>query len=112
MSSIAKTRLIFLDSLVQGLASAGASPSALSQLAQKTTDLRNWFSGIKLKGPGVGIEFGDAEQSDWKETTDLFDQALQKMTEKNRLLIGVDELPVFLLRLMKDDPEKVWPGSA
>lgn len=60
----------------------------------------------KVKGfkiAGVGIDLDTVDNSRWTDIGESLTEALSKSHQEQRLVICVDELPIFVLRLLKQD---------
>lgn len=71
---------------------------------------RNWASKVGniagLSAAGLAIELRDAAPAGWSVLAAELQDAVCGLPPQGRLLIMVDELPVFLLRLLESDPQR------
>lgn len=95
----------FLEVLLSALRDAGVKPGWLKDAQSGINAFRTWLTGIKVKVPGgLGLEFGESGPPEWQTVTKLFDQLFAKLGEEGEgVLIGLDELPIFLARLIRSD---------
>jgi hypothetical protein len=76
--------------------------SVLDELAQKAKALKRFFARANLAGGGVTIEVPDEGAEDWREAGRVFQRLLDQLSlSAGRVLIGIDELPIFLAQLQK-----------
>jgi hypothetical protein len=71
---------------------------------------RKWASKVgniaALSAAGLAIELRDAAPAGWSVLAAELQDAVCGLPPQGRLLIMVDELPVFLLRLLESDPQR------
>jgi len=104
-----RTEADFLENFVAAFTASGIKSSTLQKLADKVTNFKKWLAGTSLKGPGgFGVEIGEhiPSYAGWEEATKAIEQILhEESAQDRRVLIGLDELPIFLARLLKNDPK-------
>jgi len=95
----------FLEILLSALKDAGVKPGLLKDLQNNVSAFRRWLNVKKLNVPGgLGVEFGESGPPEWQTVTKSFDQLFDKVCQdENCMLIGLDELPIFLARLIRRD---------
>ncbi len=92
----------FLEKLIESCRKAGVKLSTLDELAQKAKALKRFLAGTNLGGGGVTIELPDEGAEDWREAGRVFQRLLDQLSSgTTRVLIGIDELPIFLAQLQK-----------
>ncbi len=92
----------FLERLVDSCRAADVKPALLDELAQTARRLKRYFAGASLGGPGVTVQVPEEGPEDWREAGRMFQRMLQQLAGgEQRVLIGVDELPIFLAQLLK-----------
>jgi hypothetical protein len=78
---------------------AGAGGDALGALGRRIKSVK-----IPLPGAGsLGVEFGDEGAEDWTQVAGDVLQLIAQMEE--RWLIYVDELPILLFHMIRNDPQ-------
>ena len=96
------TEASFLERLVDACRAAGVKPGMLDELAQAAKRVKRYFAGTGLATPGVTVQVPEEGPEDWREAGRLFQRVLQQEAGgDNWVLIGVDELPIFLAQLLK-----------
>jgi hypothetical protein len=96
------TEASFLEKLIESCRAAGVKPGLLDDLTQKAKALKRSWAGASVGGAGVTIQIPDGGTEDWREAGRLFQRALQLASAgEKRMLIGIDELPIFLAQLRK-----------
>lgn len=94
----------FLEILVEAFQESGIKPGLLKEVYKKINALRDWLNGIKINIKEIGFEFGKSVPPEWKQATKVFDELFEKLTKNDQVvLVGLDELPIFLSRIMKTD---------
>lgn len=94
----------FLEILAEAFRKSGIKAGWLSNIYKQINAFRNWLNGIKINVSTVGIEFSKSLPPEWRQTTKVFDELFEKLIENNqKVLVGMDELPIFLSRIMKID---------
>jgi hypothetical protein len=96
----------FLEVLAEAFRKSGIKPGWLSNIYRQINALRDWLNGIKINVSTVGLEFSESLPPEWRQTTNVFDELFEKLVDNNKkVLVGMDELPIFLSRIMKMDSE-------
>ena len=85
--------------LLQALKDAGLKLPRGLRAEEIFRRLRNLFKGNKAKAAGVEVEIGGDETGVWDEIGGSLKRVLKEAGESGRVLIAVDELPVFLSKL-------------
>lgn len=94
----------FLEVLAEAFHKSGIKPSWLSKIYRQINNLRDWLNGIKIQVSAVGLEFGKSLPPEWRQTIRVFDELFEKLVDnKQKVLVGMDELPIFLSRIIKED---------
>ena len=96
----------FLEILAEAFRRSGIKQSWLNNIYRQINALRDWLNGIKINVSTVGLEFRKSLPPEWRQTTKEFDDLFIKLADNNKgVLVGMDELPIFLSRIMKMDSE-------
>ena len=96
----------FLEILAEAFRKSGIKPGWLNNIYRQINALRDWLNGMKINVSTVGLEFGKSLPPEWRQTTKVFDELFQKLVDNNqKVLVGMDELPIFLSRIIKIDLE-------
>jgi hypothetical protein len=97
------TEATFLEKLIDACREAGVKLPLLDEMAQKAKALKRFLAGSKLGGGGIQMEIGSDGPQDWREAGRLFERILTQLAKGDqRILLGVDELPIFLAKLQKE----------
>jgi hypothetical protein len=95
------TELAFVQKLYAAAQSIDPARRAVLRLAKGPLD--QFFKRIKKLGVmSVSVELADTAQEQWGQLGEALTQALDKL-EGRRLLL-IDELPIFVLQLQRQDP--------
>ncbi len=96
----------FLEILAEALRKSGVKSGWLNNVYKQINVLRDWLNGIKINISTIGLEFGKSLPPEWRQTTKVFDELFEKLVDnKQKVLLGMDELPIFLSRIIKADPK-------
>jgi hypothetical protein len=96
------TEASLLEKLIEACKTAGVKLPLLDEMAQKAKALKRFLAGSKLGGAGVEIEIGEDGPPDWREAGRLFEKMLAQVSAGGkRVVVGFDELPIFLGKLQK-----------
>ena len=96
----------FLEILAEAFLKSGIKQGWLNNIYRQINVLRDWLNGMKINVSAVGLEFSKSLPPEWRKTTKVFDELFTKLVGDNhKVLIGMDELPIFLSRIMKVDSE-------
>jgi len=96
------TEASLLEKLIESCRAAGVKLTLLDELAQKAKALKRFLGGANLGGGGVTIQLPDEGAEDWREAGRVFQRLLDQLSSNAaRVLIGIDELPIFLAKLLK-----------
>ena len=96
------TEAALLEKLIRGSKDAGIKLPLLDELVKKARALKRFLAGTKLGAEGIEIEIGEDGPPDWREGGLLFQKILKEVSAgEKRVLVGVDELPIFLAKLGK-----------
>ncbi len=105
-----KNEADFLEQLMEGLRDAGIEPSGLDKLKTAIDQLRKWLGGHKVSAAEVSVEIPNNDDgNEWKEVTKQFEAIVESLKGRS-IVFGLDELPIFLARLVKeasDGPSRV-----
>ncbi len=97
------TEASFLEKLIDACREAGIKLPLLDEMAKKAKALKRFLAGSKVGGGGVQLEIGGDGPEDWREAGRLFKKILAQLAEGDeRILLGVDELPIFLAKLQQE----------
>ena len=96
----------FLEILAEAFRKSGIKTGWLSNIYKQINAFRDWLNGIKINVSTVGMEFSKSLPPEWRQTAKVFDELFEKLADNNqKVLLGMDELPIFLSRIMKMDSE-------
>jgi len=96
------TEASFLEKLIDACREADIRLPLLDDMAKKAKALKRFFAGSKVAGGGVQVEIGGDGPEDWRDAGRLFNKILAQVAEGGkRVLLGVDELPIFLSKLQE-----------
>lgn len=102
----------FLDKLESKLAPelASFSEKAMSVIGDAFGKIGGRIKSVKIPVPGAGsfgVELGDSEDEDW---TKIASDVLQLIAQaEERWMIYVDELPIMLFNIIRNDPKHGVP---
>ena len=99
-----------VEAIINSLQAAGLQISWLDWFAGLAKQFRRVVKGGKVKAAGTEIDPGADGPGEWKEVADRIQQLLGDHAAKHeQLLVAVDELPIFLARLDKEEngPKRV-----
>lgn len=69
---------------------------------QNAKALKRFLAGANFGGGGVTLEVPDEGAEDWREAGRMFQRLLDQLSSGvTRVLIVIDELPIFLAQLQK-----------
>lgn len=96
----------FLEILAEAFRKSGIKSGWLNNIYKQINTLRDWLTGIKINVSTVGLEFSKSLLPEWRQITKVFDELFEKLANnRQKVLVGMDELPIFLSRIMKMDSE-------
>ena len=96
----------FLEILAEAFRKSGIKLGLLDNIYKQINVLRSLLDGIKINVSSVGLEFGKSLSPEWRKTTRVFDKLFERLVSNDqKVLVGMDELPIFLSRVMKADLE-------
>lgn len=94
------TEASFLEKLIDACREANIKLRLLDDMAEKAKALKRFFAGSKVGVGGALVEIGGDGPEDWRDAGRLFHKILDQVAEgSERVLLGVDELPIFLAKL-------------
>ena len=98
----------FVRALLQAARDAGIELPRSLRLKETYQRLRDLLKGIKAKAAGGEVEIGGDETGVWDDIADALKGVLKDAGSKGRVLVAVDELPVFLSKLSdaEDGPRR------
>lgn len=100
----AASELAFAKKLYEGVKDHKPARKAIAAIAK--SPLGRFFKSVKKVGLfGASVELGDQAQEQWAQLSEALLGAFGKGTD--RWLLLVDELPIFVLSLLKQDPTGV-----
>jgi len=92
----------FLHELLESIKASEIDLPLLTQVEGMVTRFRQFFRGTTFKGGGIEIELGDSP-ADWDTTAGSLRKLIPTLSGSNRrVLIAIDELPVFLSKLLAE----------
>lgn len=96
----------FLEVLVESFQKSGVKTSLLNKAYKQINTFRDWLNGLKINVSAVGLEFRKSLSPEWRQTTKVFEDLFEKLAYNDqKVLVGMDELPIFLSRIMNTDSE-------
>lgn len=102
----------FVEALIRGLHAAGLKIPWYEQVEGWVRRLRRAVGGTSGKIVGVEVQIGKDEPTDWADIGVRIVGVLREAAAKpDPILIVVDELPIFLTRLAREDRGPVRVGD-
>jgi hypothetical protein len=89
----------FVKALLQAARDAGIDLPLGIQIEQRIQRIRDSLKGFKAEAAGVGIGVGDGEGAVWDDVANDLKSVFREAGKKGRVLVAVDEVPVFLAKL-------------
>ena len=86
----------FVRALLQAVQDGGIELPRRLRVAEVCRKLREALKGSKAKPFGLEVEMSADEMEIWQQIGDALKRVLKGAGEKGRVLVGMDELPVFL----------------
>jgi hypothetical protein len=98
----------FTKTLLSAFVDAGLEVSLGAKILEKLRRFRRELKGSKAKVSGVEVEVGEGEAAVWKELAAVVEPALSGAEAKGRVLVALDELPIFLGKISdaEDGPRR------
>ncbi len=92
----------FLHELLDSLKRSDVELPVLTHIEGAVTAFRRMFRGTRVKGAGIEINIGD-EPADWETAAGELRKLIPTLSgNARRMMIAVDELPVFLSKLLAE----------
>lgn len=96
----------FLETLADAFRKSGIKQGWLNNIYRQINVFRDWLNGIKINVSAIGLEFDKSLPPEWRQTTKVFEELFEKLSNNSqKVLVGMDELPIFLSRIVKADLE-------
>jgi uncharacterized protein len=96
-----KTEIAFIQRLFSSLSELSSTENIFSKLTSNPIFKR--LSQVKkVGGAGFSLEFTDSDEEQWAEIGEALAREINNLNQP--LLLLVDEVPVFVLNIIKEDP--------
>lgn len=93
----------FLQQIQEAVKASGIEMPAMATVAELVRGFRKFFRGSKVSVAGTGLELKDGDV-DWEEVASQLKSLIKSLPDSGRrVLITIDELPIFLNKLLRSE---------